>query len=285
MSGTALDHRLVRDYLRQLDAAMRGWPGQRACDLREQITAHLDEALPPDASDADVAAALRQLGSVAELVAESGRAGTGKVRRPLTRLRRRTWIIIVAAVALTGAVAAYLIVTLTAPALEDSGVATWWFPQDVQHRIDSSYGDLTQTTVPIRAGRQGYVISVFNPGNLTETVVGDGSAGTLGWDNLGGARGAQVAVSTRYWNPPDSLGYGLVHKVRWVARGVIPPHQYRLIRVLWTTGPHVCLAKGDDARIETVYLRVRVGLFTRTQAIPLTLYYFSLKGPSPGCSH
>jgi hypothetical protein len=283
MSGTALDHRLVRDYLRQLDAAMRGWPGQRACDLREQITAHLDEALPPDASDADVAAALRQLGSVAELVDESGRAGTGKVRRPLTRLRRRTWIIIVAAVVLTGAAAVYLIVTLTAPVLEDSGVATWWFPQDVRHRIDSSYGDLTQTTVPVRAGQQGYVISVFNPGNVTETVVGDGSVGTLGWDNLGGRRGAQAAVSTRYWDPPDSLGYGLIHKVKYVANGSIPPHQYRLVRVLWTIGPDVCLSKGDDARIEKVYLRVRVGLFTRTQTIPLTEYYFNLKATSSTC--
>jgi hypothetical protein len=57
-----------------------------------------------------------------------------------------------------------------------------------------------------------------------------------------------------------------------------------MIRVLWTIGPDVCLAKGDDARIETVYLRVRVGLFTRTQKIPLTLEYFNLKATSPTCS-
>lgn len=184
---------------------------------------------------------------------------------------------------LAGAVAAYLIVMLTAPDLEDSGVATWWFPQDVQHRFDSSYGDLTQTSVRIRPGLQGYVISVYNPASVTETVVGDGSTGTLGHDNLGGPRGAQVAVSSRYWTPPDSLRYGLVHRVKYVANGAIPPNQSRLVRVLWHTDTHGCLDKNADARIETVYLRVRIGLFTRTEAIPLSTYIFRLKGPAPGC--
>ena len=45
MSGTAFDHRLVRDYLRELDAAMRGLPAAQTRELREQITTHLDDAL------------------------------------------------------------------------------------------------------------------------------------------------------------------------------------------------------------------------------------------------
>jgi len=75
MSGTALDHRLVRDYLRELDAAMRGVPAAQAGELREQITAHLQDALGPDAGDQEVAAALRRLGSAADLAAEAGAAG------------------------------------------------------------------------------------------------------------------------------------------------------------------------------------------------------------------
>ena len=59
MSGTALDHRLVRDYLRELDAAMRGLPAAQARELKEQITAHLDDALEPAADDHEVAATLR----------------------------------------------------------------------------------------------------------------------------------------------------------------------------------------------------------------------------------
>ena len=41
MSRTVLDHRLVRGYLRELGAAMRGLPAAQARELKEQITAHL----------------------------------------------------------------------------------------------------------------------------------------------------------------------------------------------------------------------------------------------------
>ena len=51
MSGTALEHPLVRGYLRDLDTALRGLPAAQALELREQITAHLDDALGPDAGD------------------------------------------------------------------------------------------------------------------------------------------------------------------------------------------------------------------------------------------
>lgn len=44
MSGTALDHWLVRAYLRELDAALRGVPAAQARELTEQITAHLEVA-------------------------------------------------------------------------------------------------------------------------------------------------------------------------------------------------------------------------------------------------
>ena len=50
MSGTVLDHWLVRDYLSELDAAMRGLPPTRAYELKEQITARvaaIDSAGPP----------------------------------------------------------------------------------------------------------------------------------------------------------------------------------------------------------------------------------------------
>ena len=74
MSGTALDHRLVRDYLRDLDAALRGLPAAQARELKEQITAHLDDALQPGAGDHEVAATLSRLGSPAGLAAEAGAA-------------------------------------------------------------------------------------------------------------------------------------------------------------------------------------------------------------------
>jgi len=89
MSGTALDHPLVRDYLRGLDAAMRGLPAAQARELREQITTHLDDALPPDASDQEVAATLSRLGVPADLAAEASSASGAA--RPAPSTRRVRW--------------------------------------------------------------------------------------------------------------------------------------------------------------------------------------------------
>ncbi len=107
MSGTALDHRLVRDYLRELDAAMRGVSAAQARELREQITAHLEDALGPYAGDQEVAAALRRLGSPADLAAEAGAAsGSPGPRSALSssRMRRR----LAAVIAVPAVIAAVL---------------------------------------------------------------------------------------------------------------------------------------------------------------------------------
>lgn len=107
MSGTALDRRLVRDYLRELDAAMRGLPAAQARELKEQITAHLDDALRPDADDEEVATILSRLGSPADLAAEAWAASGSSGPRFALGSRRMRWrltaviaIPIVAAVAL-----------------------------------------------------------------------------------------------------------------------------------------------------------------------------------------
>jgi uncharacterized membrane protein len=82
MSGTALEHPLVRVYLRELDRGTRALPATKARELREQIAAHLDEALQPGAGDQEVAVALRQLGWPADLaseaVAAAGTSGSGR---------------------------------------------------------------------------------------------------------------------------------------------------------------------------------------------------------------
>jgi Nitrate and nitrite sensing len=100
MSGTVLDHWLVRGYLRELDAVMRGLPAVQARELREQITAHLDDALGPDAGDHDVAATLSRLGSPADLAAEAGAAsGSTGPRSVLSGWRLATVIAVPAVIA------------------------------------------------------------------------------------------------------------------------------------------------------------------------------------------
>ena len=88
MSGTVLDHRLVRDYLCELDAAMRDLPTAQVHELKEQIIAHLDDALQSDADDQQVAATLNRLGSPADLAAEAGAAsGSSGLRFALSSWR------------------------------------------------------------------------------------------------------------------------------------------------------------------------------------------------------
>jgi uncharacterized membrane protein len=90
VSGPALDHRLVRDYLVQLDLALRPLPAARARELREQITAHLEDALPADADEHEVAATLSRLGSPADLVAEARPAAGTTVSAAIAAAARRT---------------------------------------------------------------------------------------------------------------------------------------------------------------------------------------------------
>ncbi|MGH3399654.1 MAG: HAAS signaling domain-containing protein [Streptosporangiaceae bacterium] len=80
MSGTALDHPLVRGYLRELDRALAVLPSAQAAELTEQITAHLDDALTPDTGDEEIAAALSRLGLPADLAAEAASAGSSATR-------------------------------------------------------------------------------------------------------------------------------------------------------------------------------------------------------------
>jgi Nitrate and nitrite sensing len=140
MSGTTLDHRLVRDYLRELDKAMRGLPDTQARELKEQITAHLDDALQPGAGDHEVAATLSRLGSPADLAAEAG-AGSGSSGPPLALSGRRVRWRLAAIIAVPTVIAAAL------GALQISGdVSSYAATGRVQHlaRLDAAVVTLTQ---------------------------------------------------------------------------------------------------------------------------------------------
>ena len=68
-------HPLARDYLKRLKKAARRLPRARRKELIEEIKAHLSEALPAGASEAEALNVLERLGEPAEIVAE---AGTGQ---------------------------------------------------------------------------------------------------------------------------------------------------------------------------------------------------------------
>src|SRR5580693_5942313 len=101
MSAAVVEYPLVRDYLRRLDAACAALPAAQARELHDQIIAHLDEALPPDAADDEVAAELDRLGTPAALAAEAAGpvrpTAAARLRNRLSRLgwRARTLIAVV----------------------------------------------------------------------------------------------------------------------------------------------------------------------------------------------
>jgi hypothetical protein len=297
MSGTALGHRLVRDYLTRLDLALSGLPSAKARELRSQIAGHLEEAMPPDASDEDVAAVLHQLGRPADLareaqagaapgvgpaVAAAARRGWARIIR--SRLRTKLIAVLVAALLATGG--AFLRTFQSAPLPDYAGEFAWWYPQDGAHEVDSAADGAEQTTVRIRSGQwQGFAIGIFNTSNFTETIIGP-PAGAF-WDSPnGGPQQPRIAVSV-----PDRAiaNGGFTRDVAFEPLPVsIPPHQYRLLRITWVTD--VCMLGGKKTSnmladgyesIDTIYLRIRVGWFTRTDVMPLDMGV-ALAGPSHG---
>jgi len=287
-TGTGLDHRLVRDYLRELDAAMATLPAARARELRQQITAHLDELLQPGADDRAVAATLGRLGAPADLAAEAGVTAPVRLseairmtaRARLARVAARTWIRLGAAVVVTGMVAGYLVFYLSAGSLEEGPQSVWWYPQDAARQVITTADGATQITVPIRSRqRQGFEIGLYNPTDVTQTVLGAPDIPGLG-PNSPAAQTAQVAVSVPN---RDINGGGTSRSVRFTLPAVIRPHELRLLRLTWVSD--ICLEeRGAASVMDQISLRVRVGWFTRTENIPL-MEGWGVSGPSKsGCN-
>jgi hypothetical protein len=301
MSGTALDNPLVREYLRELDAAFARLPARQAIELRVQLAAHISDALPRDAADDQVAAVLARLGSPAELAAEAAAIATPEAtdgadlggRRddaavPPPRRTRRPWRkwwfwvtagAIVAVVAVVAVVASRRDAFETVPALTAGGSEGWWYAQDRAHEVDTSADGAMQTTVPIRSGQwQGFVVDLFNDSNQTQTVLGPAAGNGLpsAFVGSGGFHGI-IGVSTP--NREIDEGGGVYTGVKFVLPGVIPPHQLRAMRVLWRST--TCLGRGDEQGSDEVALRVRVGWITRTEVIWLTEGWY-VAGPTTG---
>lgn len=289
MSATVVEHPLVRDYLRRLDAACAALPAAQARELRDQIIAHLDEALPPDAADDDVSAELAALGSPAALAAEAAGPirprAAARLRNRLSRLGWRAWTLITVAVVLIVALitgsAIYLDSVLSADPLFYDGIAAWWFPQDQTARGGSTTtaGNVTQNSVPERWGQQqGIVVGIYNDSAWTQTIVGLAGA----WAQPGALSPILVAVGS---DPPAGEGGhqvadeggGWTAKTRWNLPGSIPPHSLRLFRLIWTS--RICNDVGGETGIQDVTLRVRVGLITRTEDFQLG-YAWTITGTS-----
>ena len=271
MSAAVLEHPLVRDYLRRLAAACAALPAGQARELREQIIAHLDEALPPGATDDEVAAELARLGAPAALAAEAAgpipRSPGARLLNRLRRLRWWTWTSIAAVVVVLAAALTYVIAVQTAAPLLQAGLSAWWYPQDGNRTTLTRTINGTQMSVPERFHQQqGFVIGINNESDWTQTIEGI--------DPNSEVPMLPMTVSVGVGSQAIEESYDA--QTKWILPESIPPHSDSVIRVLWTS--NVCNEPGGYVGFDQVSLRVRVGLFTRTETISFANMAFVIGG-------
>jgi hypothetical protein len=278
MSETVLERQIVREYLRALDAASAVLPVAQARELREMIVAHLDEALPAEATEDEVSAELSRLGSPRALAAAAVVPSRFAILRMLgNRVRRVRWWVWAAVAVLVPALgtgAGFYISMETATPLYVIGTG-WLYPVDQAHQVRTSVGMSNQTTVPIRTGqRQGIEFGVWNTSDWTQQIMGTDP----GW-NFDGFVDVQVSVqSGPHLNMVGSPLHGTA--VYYAPSGSIPPHSFRFVRVTWIT--RICLVDNGNTWFSDIPLQVRVGTITRTEDVTLDDETFALTGPSQG---
>jgi hypothetical protein len=177
------------------------------------------------------------------------------------------WTSIGLAAALIAAALTYIVEVETAAPLEQDGASGWWFPQDGAHSSTIQSIEGTQMTTPERyRQQQGFLIGVDNNSDWTQTIEGIDPNFTVPMLPM------TVSVDA---GPGDENG-NITPQTRWVLPAAIPPHSYRLIRVLFTA--NVCQDPGGSVGFISVPLRVRVGLITRTEVVPLVHEAFVITG-------
>jgi hypothetical protein len=163
------------------------------------------------------------------------------------------------ALAVIIAVAVYLNLVLTAePLSAQGGTSGWYFAQDRARQVYTQAAGLAQSTVPERYGQlQGFVVTIFNYSDWTQTILGPDPA--------------MEQLTT--WQPTVAVGSGgdadrggsWDSQTLWTMPASIPPHSMRLLRVLWIS--RHCGVVGSQVIFQEVVIRVRVGMVTRTETI------------------
>jgi len=271
----------VVTYLDVLETALRAVPERQATELMEQITAHLDEALPPGSSEEAVVAVLRRLGSPAKLAAEAQNTarldeavpqtdGSRRLRRPLRhRFSRRGWSAIAAGLVLLCVLTTLLGLYVTTPSLVLEGSSAWWDPQDEARAVDSSTLGAQATTVPARRGQwQGFVVQIENPSSSAQTVLGVGSntSSPTALVGLNGITDVWVSMST-YSN--DTGAVPDLHSQHFSARQTIQPGQFRFLRVMWLTDTCSLSSAPGLTGSDALDLTVQVGWFQHEEVLAL----------------
>ncbi len=279
MTATALDHPLVRAYLEQLNRALVRLPTGEAAELRQQIHAHLREALPDEPDEAAVRPVLDGLGSPADLVREAATlraASVPSLRERLGRISPRARVAVLSVIVVVTAVIVTSVVLIggrtRAGALVCLCGVGWSDPRDSHAQVTTEANDNTQMTVPMRTdGTQGIDVWIQNPTHVTQTVLG------LPTEDDGARIGP--------FGPTDSRKH---YRLRMTTSGgpnsgmtsrglsghfpmAIPPGGERTVRLQWSG--LTCYSPGITVLINEVALKVRAGGSTRVETIQLGMTF------------
>jgi hypothetical protein len=187
------------------------------------------------------------------------------VRPPWTRW---FWAVTAFLLAVLGVLGVTEIAPRTATPLRAAGTLGWIFPQDGEHASYASAAGGSQVTVPVRSGApQGVYFDVYNPSDLSQTIVG------LQPDMyLPGRLGrVQVGVSGATYYAGNSADAVFADHVS------IAPHQTRWVRLTWQST--TCEVAARSSVIATVRLVVKVRSVERNESIHLPIA-FGVDGPS-----
>lgn len=191
------------------------------------------------------------------------------------RSRRRRWRIValVAAVVIVvgGVVTAVSIVDhyRDAPVLASDGGG--WLPPDNAHARDVRAGPVDASIAAPRPGHpQTFEIEVLNPSSVTQTIVG------LAFSNEGLAEPDHLAISA------VDTAVGDPSRVRYTTGPVsIRPNGVRTLRYTHDTANDWAPCRAEYWT--DLYLRVRVGWFTRTEKVSLNSLVIELQQPGRAC--
>ena len=258
---SVLAHPAVATYLDELDRALRGSSAPHAGDLRDQVRAHIEDALAPDATDAEIEATLARLGRPERLaVGEDEPPATVVYAIPsltvwLRHRHRSFWAAIVAAVALLiAATVAVTVETHVAPMEATCFPCAFAFPQDRLHMRDPSAFDLNHMIVTQRFGEdQAISFALYNPSRYAQVV----SGGVLDAPSL---EPQSLDISTVGPGHENPIGEWPRHFTTGDVS--VPSHSYR--QVVMHLVQDQCALPGNTMTYRSVELKVVTLGVTRT---------------------
>ena len=269
---TIFTHPAVVQYLAELDEALRSSPDHHAEDLRAQVREHLEDALGPDATDAEVEVTLARLGPPTELFGDTASATERPVRvvtvypslvRWLKQRSSRWWIAFGLAMIVVAASGVVWKIEASVVSLRlDCDDCAWYSPVDeannkfVRPDDPSVPSDLQQWTVPLRVHEaQEFMYTVWNPSSVSQRLIGGPFDPGLTSEHMSLSFSTAKPMSTFDEN----------RRLTYRTSVWIPPHGSRIVRQSWTRD--CSNSVGSTEYIDGVTLRVRALGITRHEKL------------------